>query len=292
MKDLQEKIAFITGGANGIGLGMAKSFLSAGMKVVIADIRRDHLDQAMQQLRNDDAHAIELDVTNRAAMAAAADEAEAKFGKVHVLCNNAGINLFATIDNCTYDDWDWVLGVNLGGVVNGVQTFLPRIRAHGEGGHIVNTASMAAFVGSSGAGIYTTAKFAVRGMTESLRPVVAGYNIGVSLLNPGLVNSNIHHSDEIRPDNLNAHKGKADASFMARLEEIQKLGMDPLEVGEKVLQGIRNNDLYIFSHPEFKQETREVFEQILNAMPEGEADPKRLAFEEFRRSRKKSEQNK
>jgi NAD(P)-dependent dehydrogenase (short-subunit alcohol dehydrogenase family) len=290
MKDVEGKVAFITGAANGIGLGMAKTFLAAGMKVVIADIRQDHLDRAMGQLHNRSAHAIQLDVTDRTAMARAADEAEKVFGKVHVVCNNAGINLFASIDNCTYDDWDWVLGVNLGGVVNGVQTFLPRIRAHGEGGHIVNTASMAAFVGSSGAGIYTTAKFAVRGLTESLRPCVARYNIGVSMLNPGLVNSNIHHSDEIRPENLTAKKGEVDAGFMARLEEIQKLGMDPEEVGAKVLQGIRNNDLYIFSHPEFKEETRETFEKILAAMPDGEADPKRLAFEEFRRARKAAEQ--
>ncbi len=154
MEHVEGKVVFITGGASGVGLGMAKTFAAAGMKVVIADIRQDHLDQAMGQFSqtNQNVHAIRVDVTDRAAMAAAADETERVFGKVHVVCNNAGINLFAPMEECSYDDWDWVLGVNLGGVVNGVQTFVPRIRKHGEGGHVVNTASMASFISGRGRG--------------------------------------------------------------------------------------------------------------------------------------------
>ena len=160
MKDVEGKVAFITGGASGIGLGMAKVFAGAGMKVVIADIRQDHLNEAMAHFSNTNlrVHPIKLDVTDRAAMAAAADEAERVYGNVHVVCNNAGINLFAPMDECTYEDWDWVIGVNLGGVINGVRTFVPRIKAHGEGGQIVNTASMASFITGPGAGIYTGAR--------------------------------------------------------------------------------------------------------------------------------------
>jgi NAD(P)-dependent dehydrogenase (short-subunit alcohol dehydrogenase family) len=285
MKDVEGKVAFITGGASGIGLGMAMVFAGAGMKVVIADIRQDHLNEAMAHFSNTNlrVHPIKLDVTDRAAMAAAADEAERVYGNVHVVCNNAGINLFAPMDECTYEDWDWVIGVNLGGVINGVRTFVPRIKAHGEGGQIVNTASMASFITGPGAGIYTASKFAVRGLSESLRWNLAPHNIGVSVLCPGLVNSAIYESDRVRPKNLSQNVGPVDQSFMSRLADIHKVGMDPVEVGEKVLAGIRRNDLHIFPHPEFKDELREIFNEILSALPEGPVDPKRLAFEEFRR---------
>jgi len=277
--------AFVTGGASGIGLGMAKVFTAAGMKVVIADIRQDHLDQAMEHFSNTNfqVHAVRLDVSDRKAMADAADEAERVFGPVDLVCNNAGINMFAPMDECTYDDWDWIMGVNLGGVINGVQTFVPRLKARGQGGHIVNTASMAAFITGPGAGIYTTSKFAVRGLTESLRWSLAPHNIGVSVLCPGLVNSAIYESDKVRPKTLSGAVGPVDREFMNRLTEIHKVGMDPVEVGEKVLAGIKRNDLYIFPHPEFKEELREIFDDVLAAIPEGEVDPGRLAFEEGRR---------
>jgi len=290
MLEVQGKTAFITGGASGIGLGMAKVFANAGMQVVIADIRQDHLDQAMEHFSatNFRVHPIRLDVSDRAAFSRAADEAERVFGPVQIVCNNAGINMFAPMDECTYDDWDWIMGVNLGGVINGIQTFIPRLKAHGEGGHIVNTASMAAFITGPGAGIYTATKFAVRGLTESLRWNLAPLNIGVSVLCPGLVNSAIHESDKVRPEALSKNVGPIDQAFMERLADIHKVGMDPVEVGEKVLAGIQRNDLYIFPHPEFKEELREIFDEILVALPEEPVDPKRLAFEEFRRANKRN----
>jgi NAD(P)-dependent dehydrogenase (short-subunit alcohol dehydrogenase family) len=295
LKNVEGKTAFITGGANGIGLGMAKVFHRAGMKVVIADIRQDALDAAMREVPDSKrAHAIRLDVMDRAAMARAADETERVFGKVHLVCNNAGVNFFAPIDECTYDDWDWILGVNLGGVVNGIQTFTPRIKAHGEGGHIVNTASMASFIAGPSAGIYTAAKFAVRGLSESLRWALRPHNIGVSVLCPGLVNSAIYRSDEIRPAALSKNVGHVDANFMKHLPEVQRLGMDPVEVAEKVLACVKRNDFYIFPHPEFKDELRGLFDEVLAALPEGKADPKRLAFEEGRRqmmAKARAEQN-
>ena len=286
MRDVEGKVAFVTGGGSGVGLGMAKAFAAAGMKVVVADIRQDHLDEAMTQLDGAAVHPVRLDVTDRAAMAAAADETERVFGKVHVVCNNAGINLFNDIGSATYQDWDWVFGVNLGGVVNGVVTFVPRIKAHGEGGHVVNTASMASFVAGPGAGIYTAAKFGVRGISEALRWSLLPHRIGVSVVCPGLVESQIYESDEIRPPELSTDVTPADADFMARLPEIHKAGMSGDEVGEKTLQAIRENRFYVFTHPEFREELREIFDEALAALPDESAPGGRVEFEEFRRSMK------
>ena len=284
MKNVEGKVAFITGGGSGIGLGMAKVFVAAGMKVVIADIREDHLDSAEKQIDNASVHAIWLDVTDRGAFARAADEAESVFGPVDVVCNNAGINMFAPMESCTYQDWDWILGVNLGGVVNGVQTFVPRLLKRNQGGQIVNTSSMASFITGPGAGIYTTSKFAVRGMSECLRWSLAPRNIGVSVLCPGLVNTNIHESERIRPAHLATDIGQIDQAFMKKLPEMHKAGMNPVDVGHKVLEGIKRNDLYIFPHPEFREELSEIFSEVLAVIPEGYVDPRRLAIEESRRN--------
>src|SRR5581483_3466663 len=139
MKEVRNKVAFITGGASGIGLGMAGAFVAAGMKVVLADLRKDHIDEALalfeRRGESGNVHTVRVDVTDRTALAAAADEAERVFGKVHVLANNAGIGIQGPFNGITYADWDFGMAVNLGGVINGLQTFLPRIRAHGEGGH-------------------------------------------------------------------------------------------------------------------------------------------------------------
>ena len=285
MKHIEGKVAFITGAANGAGFGMAQVFSRNGMKVVIADIRQDSLDRAMAHFGNNpNVHAIRLDVTDREAFARAADETERVFGKVHVLCNNAGINLFVPIEDCTYNDWDWVMGVNFGGVVNGIQTFIPRMRKHGEGGHIVNTASMAAYLPSAAAGIYTASKYAVRGLSEALRCSLYKYNIGVSVFCPGLINSSIYESEKVRPQELASPENTAKSQqTMDILPKIHKLGMGLEEVGEKVLAGIRRNAMYIFSHPEFKEELQEIFDEVLSALPEEDAPPERLGFEKTRR---------
>lgn len=286
MKDVEGKVAFITGGANGAGFGMARVFAKNGMKVVIADIRQDSLDKAMAHFENSkDIHAIRLDVADREAFSRAADEAEKAFGNVHVLCNNAGVNLFVPIEECTYNDWDWVMGVNFGGVVNGIQTFIPRMRKHGEGGHIVNTASMAAFLPSPQAGIYSASKFAVRGLSESLRFSLYHHNIGVSVFCPGLINSVIYESEKVRPKRLASPENTAKSQkTMDVLPELHKKGMDPEEVGEKVLAGIRRNALYIFSHPEFREELKEIFDEALDSLPDEEAPAGRLEFEKMRRA--------
>jgi NAD(P)-dependent dehydrogenase (short-subunit alcohol dehydrogenase family) len=285
MKNVEGKVAFITGGASGAGFGMAQVFLKAGMKVIIADIRQDNLNRAMSYFgQNPNIEAVQLDVTDREAFAKAADKAERVFGRVHILCNNAGVNLFVPIEECTYNDLDWIMGVNFGGVVNGIVTFVPRLRRHGEGGHIVNTASMAAYLPAPIAGIYTASKFAVRGLSEALRLSLFQYNIGVSVFCPGLINSSIYESEKIRPQNLASPEISAkNQLFMDKLPEVHKFGMTPEEVGNKVLAGILGNDLYIFSHPEFKEELKEIFDETLNALPEEAAPAARVAFEQGRR---------
>ena len=285
MRDVEGKVAFITGGGSGVGLGMAKAFVAAGMRVAIADIRDDHLEEATAEL-DGAVHAIHLDVTDRDEFTRAADETERVLGKVHVLCNNAGINLFNDLADATYQDWDWVLGVNLGGVVNGVVTFVPRIKAHGEGGHVVNTASMAAFVAGPGAGIYTTAKFAVHGLSDSLRWSLLPHGIGVSMVCPGLVKSKIYESDLIRPPELSTDVTPADEEFMRILPGLHEAGMDPDEIGEKVLRAIRQNDFYVFTHPDHREELREIFDETLAAFPDEPVPADRLAVEEGRRAAK------
>jgi NAD(P)-dependent dehydrogenase (short-subunit alcohol dehydrogenase family) len=288
MEEIEGKVAFVTGGASGVGFGMAKTFLGAGMKVVIADIRDDHLERATRELANagERLHALRLDVTDRVAFARAADEAESVFGNVHVVCNNAGINLFTDIADSTYDDWDWILGVNLGGVVNGVVTFVPRLKAHGEPAHVVNTASMAAFAARSGvAGVYTASKFAVRGLSEALRRSLEPHGIGVSVLCPALVNSRIHESGLTRPERLTRDATADSEPFLSRLGELHvSTGMPPEEVGEKVLRAIRRNDFYILTHPEVRESLQESCDAIMAAVLDEPVPPERLALLERMRA--------
>ena len=284
MKEFTGRTAFITGGASGIGLGLARALLAEGCKVAIADIRQEAIDSALQTLDNREVIGIKLDVASRDGFAKAADEAEAALGPVSLLFLNAGINLFLTIEDSTYDDWDWVMGVNLHGVINGVQTFVPRMIANGGDAHIVTTASMASFLAGPLPGIYNTTKFAVRGLSESLRYSLAPKNIGVSVLCPGLVKSEIYKSDEIRPTDLTDTKA-TDPKFVEQLGNVHQVGMEPDEVAEKTLAGIRANRFYIFPHPEFKAEMKEIFDEIIADYPEGDVDPRRVAFEEGRKTR-------
>ena len=173
MKDFAGRTAFVTGGANGIGIGLVRALLAEGCNVAIADIRQKSIDAALESLPGKKVMGVQLDVSSRSAMKKAADQVEAKFGPVSLLFNNAGVNLFQTSEQSSYDDWDWVMGVNLQGPINGVVTFVPRMIAAGNGGYVVNTASMAAFLAAGLPGIYNTTKFAVRGLSESLRASLA-----------------------------------------------------------------------------------------------------------------------
>ena len=291
MIDFAGRTAFVTGGANGVGIGIVRNLLEAGAKVAIADVRQDSIDRALATLDNREVMGVQLDVRSREGFAAAADEVEAKFGPVSLVFNNAGVNLFQPIEDSSYDDWDWVLGVNLGGVINGVMTFAPRMKARAlsgevKGGHITNTASMASFIGSGTPGIYNTSKFAVRGLSYSLRHSMYQYGIGVSAVHPGLVKSYIYASDDVRPDELKGAMKPVDTAAIERLAGVHEFGMEPDVIGARILEGIRENRADIFSHPDHKEEVREIFDEILADYRDYPKDPgldQRVGFEKIRR---------
>jgi NAD(P)-dependent dehydrogenase (short-subunit alcohol dehydrogenase family) len=270
--DVNGKVAFVTGGASGIGFGIARVLVANGARVVLADLRQDHLDQAAeyfaerQEARN--VHTIRLDVTDRAGMAAAADETEATFGGTDILVSNAGVGLEGPLTEASYADWDFGLGVNLGGVVNGIQTFVPRMRARGQGGHVVNTASLAGMVVMpSFMAIYATGKAAVIALTESIRDSLAQDNIGASVLCPGPIKSNIHQANQNRPDRFRAGSGFVEAEEKLSQRVVSDLWMEPDEVGGMVLDAIRENKLYVITHGEWRDAVVARTDAILAAMP-------------------------
>ncbi len=265
MREVEGKVAFITGGASGIGFGMARQFLNAGMKVVVADFSDANLDDARQQLTgsNREYLMLKLDVRDRAAYASAADEAEARFGKIHVLCNNAGIGMGAPIAEATYDDWDKIMAINFGGVVNGIVTVLPRIRRHGEGGHIVNTSSVAGILPlPDPGGLYSTTKFAVRGLSDSLRLALVDDRIGVSCLFPGLTRTRI--LDGVKDDSGNPAADLDDVS--KAFVVAQQYAMDPYDLGAAVLDAVRENQPYIIAHKEFTDEIEDLHQELMAAI--------------------------
>ena len=282
MEKLEGKVAFITGGGSGIGLGIARACAKYGMKVVIADSRQGALDEAMAYFKEKKlpAHPILLNVTDRVAYARASDEAEAVFGKIHVLVNNAGVGSGGPVQNLTYKDWDYGIGVNLGGVINGLVTILPRILKHGEGGHIVATSSTNG-IAATGVGItYCTAKFAVAGMMEALATELQDKNIGASVLVPGPTMTNLGQSSfENRP----AHLRNEGETWPPPPRDGQSgqpprdpvVWMDPVETGERVVRGIRNNDLFIITHPEFKAGFKARHDAIMRACPDEPLNEKR-----------------
>ncbi|MFM1886089.1 MAG: hypothetical protein RL026_1246 [Pseudomonadota bacterium] len=287
LREVAGKVAFITGGSSGIGLGQAKVFFDAGMKVVIGYIRDDQAEEARTLFSSDPSryHAIKVNVVDRAAMAAAADEIEARFGKIHLVSNNAGIGPLMPLSATSYEDFDRTVAINLTGVFNGVQVFLPRLRKHGEGGHVITTSSMSGLLPTEGggAGVYTTTKFAVVGMMEALRAEMdaAKANIGVSVYCPGMVATNIFEFEK----NMHAAFGgktppppaaTGNAANEAMIRGIIGTGMSPIEAGQIVLEGIRNNDLFVLSHPEFAQGLRERSEALLAAVPAGQAPEARV----------------
>jgi NAD(P)-dependent dehydrogenase (short-subunit alcohol dehydrogenase family) len=279
MKEFAGRTAFVTGGASGIGFGMAQAFLERGMQVVIADLLQDHLDEARELLRGDNrVHMIQFDVTDRTAMATAAAETKRIFGNVHVLCNNVGVSQRNPIDEASYEDWDYVIDVNLGGTVNGLVSFLADMKAHGEGGHVVNTSSMAGMIPVPAfAGIYATTKFAVRGMTDALRLALGPYKIGASVLCPGMVKTRAMTGGQLYRE---THASGAQPS--EKKDPIAN-GMDPLEVGRLVVKAIENNEPYIFPHGEFVPEVTDYFNEMLAAFPKDfEMDEVRKAGEERR----------
>ncbi len=276
MKDVKGKTAFITGGASGIGLGIAKVFARNGMKVVIADSRQDALDAATAWFKANggEVHPVKLDVTDREQYIRAADEAEAVYGKIHVLVNNAGVAAGGRMWENTFKDWDFGVGVNIIGVANGLVIVLPRILKHGEEGHVVSTASTAGLTAVDACGIYNVTKYAVVGMMETLAGDLKDTNVGASVLIPGPTSTNLGISTSAnRPAHLKnenepalppppTKEGKAPPPMDTGLF------MDPVETGERVLRGIKRNDIWIHTHPEFKEGIIARNEALIRAVPD------------------------
>jgi NAD(P)-dependent dehydrogenase (short-subunit alcohol dehydrogenase family) len=271
MTQVAGRTAFITGGANGIGLGIARAFARAGAKLALVDIDAEALDRAALELRRTTNVVTEvLDMRDRDAFAGVAERIEAQLGPVTLLVNNAGVAGGAPADKLTYELWDWALGVNLGGVVSGVQTFLGRMVERGQGGHIVNTASGAGLVGGSAGVLYHTAKFAVVGMSEALEAELKPHGIGVSVLCPGPVATDIvARTQGLQPSAPGMTHEQREAARVRGEVATQFLaqGVPPDRVGEMVLRGVEANELYIltdrFMEPFIQARTK----KLLDALP-------------------------
>ncbi len=272
MQDLDGKTAFITGGASGIGRAMAEAFGRQGMQVMIADIEADALAKAVEQLRalGITAEGVVTDVTSRASVRSASEAALAAFGKVHLVCNNAGVGTGGRMTEIPERDWNWVFDVNVMGVVHGVETFTPVIRAHGEGGHIVNTASIAGLLASPGLTPYSGSKSAVVSLSEAWAPQLASRKIGLSILCPGIVDTNFRHSRRNRQD---AYGGDKELSGLEKPEMSAGFdgGVSPAVVAARVVEAVKADELYVFTHPEYRPILRERFDRILAAFDAAEA---------------------
>jgi NAD(P)-dependent dehydrogenase (short-subunit alcohol dehydrogenase family) len=277
MRQLAGKTAFVTGGASGIGFALGAAFAQAGMKVMLADIETEVLAEAVKSLHDfaPNVRGVPCDVADPPSVERAAKACYEAFGNVHVVCNNAGVAAAGGIDNISLDNWRWVLDVNLMGVLHGIRTFLPHIRAHGEGGHIVNTASMAGMNSGLGFSPYVASKFAVVGMSEGLATQLKPFGIGVTVLCPGFVRTRIGESGRNRPERYGATQPPDPASpaglLVAQIAERLQSGLDPSDVAARVLTAIREQELYVFTHPEMRAELEERFAAIMAAMDKAAA---------------------
>ncbi len=272
MRELAGKTAFVTGGASGIGLALGTAFAQAGMKVMLADIEAGALAEAVKSLHDfaPNVRGVACDVADPISVERTAKASYQAFGNVHVVCNNAGVAAAGGIDNISLDNWRWVLDVNLMGVLHGIRTFLPHIRAHGDGGHIVNTASMAGMNSGLGFSPYVASKFAVVGISEGLATQLKPFGIGVTVLCPSFVRTRIGESGRNRPERYGATQTPDPASpaglLLAQLAERLQSGLDPSDVAARVLAAIREDELYVFTHPEMRGRVEDRFGAILAAM--------------------------
>ena len=267
MQDLQNKVAVVTGAASGIGFGITKALVAEGVHVAMLDVEEDALQSAHASINqaNVDIQRHVCDITSREAVSNVAASLSAHFGRIHILCNNAGVVSGGRMGELTYDDWDWVMGVNFNGVVNGMQTYVPIIKAHGEGGHIVNTSSILGHVTGERQSIYSASKYAVLALSEAARMDLQSESIGVSALCPGMIATKIIESDRNRPKTL----GNTEASFTEGNRDVvsqtfQSMGLHPDKVGEQVVHGIKNNKAYIFTHAGLKNSIEKRFKNILD----------------------------
>jgi len=250
VKDLRNKTAIVTGAASGIGAGIAQTLARAGMKVALLDVQEAALDDLRRQIETAGGKAIAVvtDVSDAGSVAAAARRAEEAFGNLHVAVNNAGVAMHGTpLEEIGLEDWNWVIGVNIYGVVHGIRSFVPMLRKHGEGGHIVNTASIGGLQMRPGwhTGAYSMTKYAVVALSEALEQELEGTGIGVSVLCPAAVRTAIYDSAKNRPARLGGPFRREQQHF---LKDTIADGLTPLQVGERVLRAIRDEEFFVLTH--------------------------------------------
>ena len=282
MTELEGKTAFVTGAASGLGLGIAKAFAKEGMNVVIADFRQTALDEALSVFRENGwaAHAILLDVTDRVAFEKAADEAEAVFGKIHILVNNAGIgHREGNIWETSYEDMDFFIDINYKSILNGIKTIVPRILKHGEGGHVVSTASKNGLIPVPGMVLYNSTKRAVLAIMETLAIDLEGTGVGASVFCPGPYQTNLGQStNALREKQLGAPFTQPDTSKLKITIDFDpsvdfaKMERSPDEAGERVVRGIKRGDLFILTHSEWKPGWEAHAAAVTRAFPDEEPD--------------------
>jgi NAD(P)-dependent dehydrogenase (short-subunit alcohol dehydrogenase family) len=274
MRDFKGKTAIVTGAASGIGLGMAKALAGAGMNIVLADLRPDPLEAARRQIAalGVGAIGVTVDVSDPGSVAAAGAAADQAFGKLHVAVNNAGVAMHGTpLEQVTPEEWAWVIGVNVMGVINGIRTFVPMIRRHGEGGHVVNTGSISSFFVREGRnqGAYAMTKYAVVALSEALAQEVAGSGIGVSVLCPGAVRTAIFDSAATRPDRFGGAYSRPEQEALRSAFATGALA--PEAVGQRVLQAIRDDEFYILTHTGERDAVQARFDRIRSAFDRADA---------------------
>lgn len=266
MEDLKGKTAVVTGGASGIGRALCLAFAAEGAHVVVADIDEAGMAETAAGVKKAGPKVITVrtDVTRLDSVQALADRAWTEMGGVHVVCNNAGVAVHGGLESATHRDWEWVLGVNLWGVIHGVEAFVPRMIAQKQPGHVVNTASMAGLIASQGLGVYNTSKYAVVGLSETLQKDLRPYGIGVSVLCPMGVSTNIRTSERNRPAALQNAEGREDNDWFQLIGRY----LEPADVAERVLRAVKANRLYVITHEEARDPLRRRFERMDKAFEE------------------------
>ena len=273
LTSLKDRIAVVTGGASGIGRALALLFAREGAHVVVADLDEAGMAETVAGVIQAGRRglAVKTDVSHLADVQALADRAFAELGAVHVVCNNAGVALWGGLESVSHQDWEWAMGVNLWGVIHGVEAFVPRMVAQKQPGHVVNTASMAGLIASQGLGVYNTTKYAVVGLSETLQKDLRGHDIGVSVLCPMGVNTRIRQSERNRPATLRNQTAAREGAPAAREgTAVELIGryLPPEHVAERVLRAIYANRLYVITHEEGLTPLKRRFERMAQAIEE------------------------
>jgi NAD(P)-dependent dehydrogenase (short-subunit alcohol dehydrogenase family) len=266
MENLKGKTAVVTGGASGIGRALCLAFAGEGAQVVVADIDEAGMAETAAGVKKAGTKAltVKTDVTKLDSVQALAERAWTEMGGVHIVCNNAGVAVHGSLESATHRDWEWVLAVNLWGVIHGVEAFVPRLIAQKQPGHIVNTASMAGLIASQGLGVYNTSKYAVVGLSETLHKDLRSHGIGVSILCPMGVSTNIRTSERNRPADLQNPKGPEDNDWFQLVGRY----LEPEDVAGRVLRAVKANRLYVITHEEAREPLRRRFERMDKAFEE------------------------